>query len=148
MRGIQTNPARCGRIVNASELAADLAHGDLADYNLYIPNLINDGHDRGIEVADVWLQGFLAPLLVDDRFMRRTLVVVTFDENSGTGDNRVYTVLVGSMVGAGVVDGTRYDHYSLLRTIEDNFQVGTLDREDGRARGICCVWRKATESQQ
>jgi phospholipase C len=148
MRGIQIKPARCRRIVNASELAADLASGDLADYSLYIPNLVHDGHDRGIEVADGWLQAFLAPLLADDRFIRRTLVVVTFDENSSGGDNRIYTVLVGSMVVAGVADGTRYDHYSLLRSIEDNFQVGTLGREDSRARSICCVWRNAPDGRQ
>ncbi len=146
MRGIQTDPARCRRIVNASALAADLAARDLADYSLYIPNLVHDGHDSSIARADAWLRGFLEPLLADTRFMRGTLVGVTFDENAGGGDNHIYTALLGDMVGRGVVDGTRYDHYSLLRTIEENFRLGTLDREDSKARSMCCVWRQAVDT--
>jgi hypothetical protein len=74
--------------------------------------------------------------------MRGTLVVVTFDENAGSGDNHIYTVLVGSMVEPGTVNPAAYDHYSLLRTIEDNFGVGTLGREDARAASICCIWQE------
>lgn len=158
-RNIRTNPARCDRIVNAAELQADLGKDALPQYSLYVPNLRNSGHggpwlnprawvrtllDRNgrLAYADAWLHKFLAPLLDDPHFTQGTLVVVTFDENNGARGNQIYTALVGPMVQPGVTNGTRYDHYSLLRTIEDNFGVGTLGREDATATPICCIWKE------
>ena len=158
-RNIQSNPARCDRIVNADQLQADLVKEALPQYSLYVPNLRNSGHgtprldprawvktllgrNPGVANADAWLKGFLSPLLQDSHFTQGTLVVVTFDENNGARGNQIYTVFVGSMVQPGVSNGNRYDHYSLLRTIEDNFGVGTLGREDATATPICCIWKE------
>lgn len=141
-RNIQANPARCRRIVNAAQLRADLADDALPQYSLYVPNVRNDGHDTGVEYADAWLKGFLSPLLRDPHFTRGTIVIVTFDENARAWRNQVYAVFVGPMVRPGATNGNRYDHYSLLRTIEDNYAVGTLGREDGRATTVCCVWKE------
>lgn len=142
LRPIQRNPARCARIVNAAHLSPDLAQEALPQYSLYVPNLRHDGHQTGIRAADAWLQAFLTPRLVDPPFMRRTLLVVTFDEDSGSADNHIYTVLVGDMVQRGAINGNLYNHYSLLRLIEDNYGVGTLGREDAKATSICCPWKR------
>jgi phospholipase C len=142
LRNIQTNPARCARIVNATQLAIDLAQDAVPQYSLYVPNMRHGGHDAGIGEADAWLQGFLTPLLTDPHFMRRTLLVVTFDEDSGFSGNHIYTVAVGEMVQPGATNGNSYNHYSLLRLIEDNYGVGTLGREDAKATIICCIWKK------
>ena len=76
-----------------------------------------------------WLEGFLEPILADDRVIRNTLVVVTFDESLSDDNNHIYTVFLGDMVRPGArVDGC-YDHYDLLRTIEENFGLGTLGAE-------------------
>lgn len=141
-RKIQADRARCERIVEAARLQVDLAGDALPRYSLYVPNVRNDGHDTGVARADAWLKGFLSPLLRDPHFTRGTLVVVTFDENARAPGNRIYTAFVGEMVRPGTTNGTRYDHYSLLRTIEDNYGVGTLGREDAKATAICCVWKK------
>jgi acid phosphatase len=76
-----------------------------------------------------------------DRFVRATvlriershaawtpgsLIVVTFDEGDAES-NRVLTVVV-RYGGRHVVSRRRYDHYSLLRTIEDHFHVACLGR--------------------
>lgn len=141
-RNIQGSPERCARIVNADQLPSDLAEDALPQYSLYVPNVHHDGHDASIGEADAWLRTFLTPLLQDPRFMRRTLLVVTFDEDSGFWTNRIYTAFIGDMVQPGITNESRYNHYSLLRMIEDNFGVGTLNREDSRAAVICCVWKK------
>ena len=141
-RNIQADRARCERIVNAAQLQDDLAREALPQYSLYVPNLRNDGHDTGVAYADAWLQAFLSPLLQRPPFTRNTLVVVTFDENAGARGNQIYTAFLGSMVRPGATTGGRYDHYSLLRTIEDNYGVGTLGREDAKATAICCVWKE------
>jgi hypothetical protein len=142
LRRIQTNPPRCARIVNAAQLSIDLAQDALPQYSLYVPNLSRGGHATGIREADAWLQAFLTPLLFDPHFMRRTLLVVTFDEDSGSAANHVYTALVGDMVQPGSINGNPYTHYSLLRLIEDNYGVGTLGREDAKATPICCIWKR------
>ncbi len=141
-RSIQGSPARCARIVNADQLPADLAEDALPQYSLYVPNVRHDGHDTRIGETDAWLRRFLTPLLQNPRFVRGTLLVITFDEDSGFWTNRIYTAFLGDMVQPGVTNESRHDHYSLLRLIEDNFGVGTLHREDSGAAVICCIWKK------
>jgi len=61
--------------------------------------------------------------------------VITFDEGV-PGDNQIYTLLVGPMIPEGNIDNTRYTHYSLLRLIEENFGLGSLNRGDSSAELI------------
>ena len=120
--------------MNASELAGDIAAGRLPAYSFYTPNLDHDGHDQPLSYAAKWFEGFIEPKLSDPNFMRGTLLVVTFDESESAADNHVYTALLGPMIKPGSIDATRYSHYSLLRTVEDNFQLGTLNRKDAQAQ--------------
>jgi phosphatidylinositol-3-phosphatase len=74
---------------------------------------------------------------------QRTLLAIVWDE--GIGDdlrsNRVLAMLVGDMVTPGRYS-TRLTHYSLLRSIEDNF--GLLPVGNGDANALPLpeeVWR-------
>ena len=140
-RSVQQDPALCARIRNAAALDADLAAGALPDFSLYVPNLVNDGHDRGVARADTWLAEAFGPRIADPNFMKDLLLVITFDESSKSGDNRVLTLLLGDPVRPGAVSDRRYDHYSLLRTIEQGFGLGSLGRRDEKAEPISGVWR-------
>ena len=51
---------------------------------------------------------------------------------SPDSDNHIYTALLRVPVGTIVAE--RYDHCSLLRTVEENFDLGTLGRNDATAR--------------
>jgi hypothetical protein len=134
---VRKDAARCAKIVKAEQLAADISADQLPAYGFYTPNQNNDGHDRSLSFAAQWFQSFIEPKLTDPHFMRGTLVVVTFDETDfdpgGANGNHVYTLLLGAGVRAGSLDASRYDHYSLLRTVEDNFALGTLKRADASA---------------
>ena len=137
---VQKNPERCNSsIVNATQLDADIAAGSLPSYAMYIPNNRHNGHDTSASYADAWLESRFAPLLRDIRFTRNTLFIVTYDESAPANPNlRVATVLWG----AGVIPGVsmrRYDHYSLLRTVEELFGTGTLGQRDARAEPIADV---------
>ncbi|MBI4923161.1 MAG: hypothetical protein HY834_15570 [Devosia nanyangense] len=136
---IQQSAERCARVVNSAQLDADLASGALPDFSLYIPNNHNNGHDTGVAFADKWLASRFGPLLHDARFMKGMLFVVTFDE--ADHGNGVFTVLFGDMVQPGSVSDTAYDHYSLLRTIEDGFGLGSLGRNDAAATPIAGVFK-------
>ena len=68
---------------------------------------------------------------------RRSLFIVTFDEDDGAERNRVLTFAIGSPVRTSVRPASRsdtsYDHYDLLRTLEHYLGVPTLGRNDGHA---------------
>ena len=58
----------------------------------------------------------------------------------GKRGNGCMAAFVGDMVQRGITNGNPHIHYSLLRLIDDNFAVGTLNREDSKASPICCIW--------
>jgi hypothetical protein len=140
-RNVVGNPARCSKIVEASQLQRDIKEGGLPDYALFIPDLQNSGHDASLEHVDRWLGQTFGPLLQNPRFMKDMLLVVTFDEGSRSKDNHIYTVLLGDSVKAGSVSNVTYNHYSLLRTIENAFGLGTLGRKDADAVPITEIWK-------
>ena len=123
----------------------------------YSPNLDDDGHDptsnpqEGLKKASDWLSVFLTTWLrfddttwvPKDEQLKRTLVIVTFDESEGNNKpERIYTVFLGAMVKPGAVTAA-YDHYSVLRTIEDNFGLDPIHKEsgDGAASVITGIWK-------
>ncbi len=63
-----------------------------------------------------------------------------FDESFQSHDNQVYAALLGDMVEAGTVQSEHYTHFSLLRTVEENFQLDTLNRMDLNARWFRFLW--------
>ncbi len=149
---IVSNPARFANIVDASQLDADLANGTLPNYCWYSPNLINDGHsltpdqlaanpynpftpDNPVNIDNI--AAFLSGFLSDDplaKFPPKTLIAITFDEAFPYyEDYSVYTLLIGDMLEPGTVRKEHYDHYNLLRSVEDNFGLGTLGRNDRNA---------------
>ena len=132
---IRNDPQRCAKIVNADELQADIDSQQLPQVAFYTPNQRNDGHDTGLAFASQWLKTFLEPKLADPSFMDNTLVVVTFDESNTLLRNTVFTVLLGPSVIPGV-DTHTYTHYDLLRSIEINFGLSTLQRHDASANGF------------
>jgi hypothetical protein len=147
---IVSNPARAANIVNAqANFEKDLAENQLPNYCFYSPNLLHDGHSlscdgnsridpldsRGQNIANIaeFLQGFLGPDPIA-KFPPETLIVLTFDEAYPYYDGYdIYTLLIGDMLPAGVTRTEPYSHYSLLRSVEWNFGLGSLCRNDASA---------------
>ncbi|CAG8509420.1 6984_t:CDS:10 [Ambispora leptoticha] len=131
-------PARCARVVPAPELDVDISQNNLPQYMFYTPNLDNDAHDTNITFASAYFSKFLNPKLKNPNFFdNRTLIVITFDESESYNDtNQIYTLLLGSAIDPslrGKTDNTPYDHYSMLRSIEVNWDLGSLGRNDTNA---------------
>lgn len=143
------NAARSANIVDAQQFHLDLAAGTLPTYSWYTPNVINDGHtldpaeankdpndqDRHTNIDNV--AAFLHNFLGDDpltRFPPETLIVITFDEAYPYHDSyEIYSLLIGDMLAAGTARSEPYNHYNLLRSVEDNFGLGSLKRNDAVA---------------
>lgn len=140
----------CDRVVRVDSGKADNyfvqdAKKGLVAYSFYTPNMNHDGHDTTVAVAGAWVKNFLDETFTE-RLREGTLVVVTFDESGGNEDNRIYTLFLGDMVkDAAQQDanalGKRYTHYSVLRTIEDNFGLEPLTANDRAAAPIAGIWK-------
>ncbi|HWJ08512.1 MAG TPA: alkaline phosphatase family protein [Nocardioides sp.] len=110
-----------------------------------------DGRPGGLVTADQWLSTWVPKILASPAFKKDGLLVVTFDEADvadtsgadaccgegpapnaplpglyGLGGGRTGTVLVSPFIAAGSWNNTEYNHYSLLRTIEDIFGLAPL----------------------
>ena len=139
---IQNDPARCNaHLVNAATLASDIQNNTMPDFSLYIPNMRNDGHDTGVAFADQWLSKAIIPLFQVENFMRDMLVILTFDESSIVGGNKIYGAFYGDGIQRGVVSSQRYDHYSILRSIEDTLGLGSFGLNDMKAAPITGIWK-------
>lgn len=154
---IVSNPDRLAKIVNADEFEKDLYNkenpGQLPHYSFYVPNLLNDGHNVTEEIyrpaannIDLGpntpnldnIANFLESFLGEDpvsKFPPETLIVLTFDEAYPYPfDYGIYTLLIGDFLEAGTINSEPVNHYTLLRSIEDNFGLGSLKRHDAMAR--------------
>jgi hypothetical protein len=126
----------CHRVVPYSQLTTDLASNATTPRFVFVtPNICHDMHDCSIATGDKWLGGFASKVMNSPAWTsRRSLFIVTFDEDNGAYGNRIVTFAIGSSVRRAVVAGHRssraYNHYNLLRTIEYYLGVPTLGRKD------------------
>ena len=119
-----------------------------------------DGRPGGLVTADQWLSTWIPKILASPAYKLDGLLVVTFDEadtestdgaaaccgegpgpNSplpgiyGMGGGRTGSVLVSPFLRPGTLNNTGYNHYSLLRTIENTFGLAPLGYAE-TARGF------------
>ncbi|KAL0490648.1 acid phosphatase [Acrasis kona] len=131
---IRESASRCANIVNADNLWKDVSEKNLPDYMFYTPNMRNDGHDTGITGASKFLDKFINQIQTSGFLTQgRNLIVLTFDEDDYQHTNQVYTVLLGSMIKPGTKDNNAYDHYSILKTVQSNWDLPSLGRNDETA---------------
>ena len=106
-----TTPERLTYQKNFTIFYDDLEHKTLPQWMFITPNMTNDGHDTSVTAAGKFSREFLTPLLDNEYFMDRTLILLTFDENeSSPKANRVMSILLGGAVPKHLI-GTSDDHY-------------------------------------
>lgn len=135
-----------------TELAKDLKTNTLPAFSFITPDTCNDGHDNpcaglkvgGLVTADAFLKKNV-PALAAYLAAHNGLLIVNFDEGgtptgpqdavansaeyscptcAGLGlGGRTGAILVSPRLKQGLVANTGYDHYSLLRTLEDAFGI-------------------------
>jgi phosphatidylinositol-3-phosphatase len=126
------------------------------NYTFIVPNLCHDGHDRpckngepgSLESADEFLRHWVPLIMKSPAYQRDGLLVITFDEAlsidasaccnqppgpntpkpgvNGPGGGRTGAVVLSRFIKPGTVTRVPYNHYSLLRTVEDVFGVPHL----------------------
>ncbi|KAL5372688.1 hypothetical protein DPSP01_013305 [Paraphaeosphaeria sporulosa] len=138
--------SRLNQIKNLTLFYEDLKADALPQWMFITPNMTSDGHDSTVTVAGTWSKNFLEPLLNDKKFMKNTLVILTFDENhTYTQQNRIVGILLGDAVPkelVGTSDSNFYNHYSEIATVQANWGLDTLGRWDVGANVFDFVAKK------
>jgi hypothetical protein len=148
--------ARCARhVVSLDVLKSDLRDiARTPNFVFITPSLCHDGHDApcangepgGLVSADRFLREWVPRILASPAFGQDGLLVITFDEGTdgaaccgelglpggpppgqfGPGGGRIGAVLVSSLIAPGTVSQVPYNHYSLLRSVEDIYGLPHL----------------------
>lgn len=134
---------------DTSAFDAALGAGNLSDFTLVVPNDCDDGHDPcpgGHSDPVRQFDSFLARELPKIQSSRawdpaHDMIAITWDEGGDPPQQPGHPLLalLGGPVKPGVYS-TRYDHYSLARTLEDAFGVRHLAHAR-RAHSINGIWR-------
>jgi phosphatidylinositol-3-phosphatase len=136
-RDIATNATRCSARVVPSGNAASALLGDLAspstapNYAWFSPNSCNGMVTMTchISVGDQYLSILIPKILNSTVFQAgRAALVVTFAE--AYGGSPIYHVWAGPLVKRGYASSYAYTHYSLLATIEANWNLTALTSND------------------
>jgi hypothetical protein len=131
-RDVAANRARCRKVAPYTQLNTDLAAGRLSTFSWITPNLCDDGHDCSLATADRYLAGVVPALLRE--LGPHGVLFLTWDEGSSNRGccraqargGRVALVAAGADVRPGFTTSIAYDHYSLLRTVEDSLGLPHL----------------------
>lgn len=132
---LRTDPAQLANVVPLSQLTADLAtQRTTPAFGWITPNMLDDMHDGTVAQGDTWLSQQIPALLAAPAWTeQRSLLVITWDEDDNAPGNQVATIVVADQVPAGFKSAVRYDHYSLLRTIEVAWGLAPLTANDAQA---------------
>lgn len=103
-----------------SEDWSRFAHDPLAQFTLIVPDLVHDMHSGPVRAGDTFVRNAVHAIHGRDA---HALIFITFDEGAEPGSQHVLTLVIG---GKHAVSHRRYDHYSLLRTIEAHFGARCL----------------------
>jgi hypothetical protein len=123
-RDVAGNPARCRSIVPATQLNQDLDRHALPTFAWISPSLCHDMHNCGTYSGDHYLRSIVPRILPD--LGPNGILVLTWDEGETSSGccrvakgGHILTLIAGPGARAGARSMVPFDHYSLLRTIED-----------------------------
>ena len=148
-------PARCAKIVLANPsscsvtdcaLVDDLNSMSAPNFMWLTPNNCNNMHGftgicpSSIPVGDNYLKSLVPNILNSNTFtIQRSVLFVVYDEGNGycplngSSEDCVYAVVAGPEVKTNFVTSNLYNHYSFLKTIEDNWNLASLTSNDANA---------------
>jgi len=122
---------RCNNhIVPYSKLISDIKDSNIPNYSFISPNVCNDMHNCSTAIGDLWLSKNVPLILSSAAFAKqKSLLVITWDEGSKK-DNKVLTIFLGNAAKKGYVSNEKFNHYSMIRTIEHIWGLESLSSND------------------
>lgn len=128
------NGSRLLKLQSFDDFQRTFAARDVPQFVFMTPNMMNTRHNSTLKYATDWSNKFLKPLLADEAFDGRTLIMLTYDESETYEEpSHIVMLLLGSAVPPalkGTTDDTFYAHCSILPTVEHNWELPNLGRYD------------------
>jgi hypothetical protein len=145
----------CDSVVSLSPLQQDLKSiATTPNYVWISPAVCHDGHDApcndgepgGLKSANRWLREYIPLILDSPAFRTDGVLIIITDEGgtaeaccnekpgpneklpggSGPGGGRIGALAISRFITPGTYSDVAYNHYSLLRTVFDIFQLGNF----------------------
>ncbi len=131
---IRKNAARCNQIVPFTQFATDLQKNRVPNYAWITPNMCDDMHSCSIGAGDAWLKTWVTKILASPAWQQNGVLFITYDEGSTTmgcctvaSGGHIATVVISPLGKPAYQSAIVYDHYSLLRTIEEAWDLPLLN---------------------
>ena len=135
---VNHNPALYFSNIQQACLSQSVPLGPAPDlsrrFTLIVPNLLHDMHatattttnaDR-VAAGDAFLEGFVPQLVSSPQYQAgNTAIFITWDEGQAT-NLQVPLIVISPHTAAGARDSNRYDHYSLVRAMQEMMGLSPL----------------------
>ena len=124
-----------------SDLAKDIASGNLPNLAFVIPNNCDNSHDCSSAHADSWLAANVPAML--KALGPAGMFVLTWDEDDHSSSNHILTAFVGAPVKAGFQATQKVTHYTILRSICESLGLAPFASASSES-AINNVWQNPT----
>jgi phospholipase C len=143
---IQNSPTELAKLVPDTQFAADLSSGKAPNFSFIVPDQCHDMHGLSsctpktqadlIGVADAYAQNVVSEITSSPLWSSsaNNAIVIIWDEgvsnqgccDASPGGGNVPAIVITNHGPRGVQDGTPYNHYAFLLTIQQAFGIGCL----------------------
>ncbi len=132
---IANDPQRCNNVVPLSQLDSDLQNNHVPDFVYIAPNEWHNMHDSAVSDGDQWLASFLPKILNSPAWTDNGVLFLVWDEGKDNdnsswsdrpGGGHTTAIIAAPNGKTGYTSDTPYSLYSVLRTIQDAWRLGTL----------------------
>ena len=140
---IQTDHYLCSKIGTFRFLEEDLEHNSLPQFSVVVPGLFGSGALGGVRAALNTLSNTIEPILNNPDLLAQTTIIISTTMNANPNDPELFSMILGNGVdGYSWTIDQEYNHYNILRTIEDGFHLGQLNQNDTKAEPVLGFWRQ------
>ena len=132
---------RTAHTKDATDLATDIANGNVPSVAFLKPSGLVDGHPQSskVDLFEAFVRSLVDKVQAQPALWAETAILVTFDEGGGGYDSgflqpvdffgdgpRVPLLVISPLAKGGKVVHTYYDHVSILKFIEHNWGLSPL----------------------
>jgi phospholipase C len=148
-KSFKENSSLMAHLVPNTDYFKDLRNGTLPSVSWIVPNIRESEHPPLNIQLGMWYTTDFINALMKSPYWKNTLLVVTWDDYGGFYDHvpppnvdkygygfRVPAIVISPYAKAGYVDHTEYDFTSVLRTIENQFNLQPLTTRDSKANDL------------
>jgi phospholipase C len=148
-KGIRENPSRMRRLVPETQYFQDLRKGSLPQVSWLIPDFQDSEHPPEPVGQGMWYVTRLINALMQSRYWNDSVIFLTWDDYGGFYDHaeppevdaygygpRVPMIVISPYARLNYVSHDTYDFTSVLKFIEQRWNLRHLTPRDGRANGM------------